>query len=842
MENGRLTKTIYPEHYQLHLIPNFDDFTFAGSVVIQTKFERDASSFALHSKNLTINQLFLDSQPINYQLESSHELILINTDSLIKKGSHSLLIKFKGVLNDRMEGFYRSSYRSSTGETKFLATTQFESTEAREAFPCFDEPNFKATYDIIITSKSEHTILSNNKVKHTDDNKTSKTVYFETTPKMSSYLVAFIIGDLEYIEGKTFNDILVRFYGVPGNKEKMPFALDVAIKGLEWYIKWFEGIDYPMSKLDIIAIPDFSAGAMENWGLITFREGYLYCDEQTSSDEKKDIINVVLHELAHQWFGNLVTMEWWTYLWLNESMATYFAWMVTNELYPEYHIWNKFIEDEYESALDLDSLESSHPIEVTVKNTNDIQNIFDAISYSKGSCLVRYLASYLGPDNFRKGMNLYMNNNLYKNTTSTDLWKAFDEVSNSDIGKLMNSWTKQTGYPVVTVNCDGFTLHLNQQRFFKNGRNPSNKQLWTIPLEILYQDENDVERRLTVTFDTEDQLIPMTKSIKSIRSINPDRTSFVRVCYNTSPKISEVNNLTYMLDDAFSLALSGYSDFMKPFHILSTLELENFDDNSLWNVLTSYVLAMVELTENDKHIEQKLRASLSYLCSYLKNILNKIGYEVNPSEDQNTTDIRDLALSVLSKSDDQTVIDYCLQLFRNNNWYSKKYLACKVVGKHGTKEEYYKLLEMYESSTNSQLKDALENGLTKTEDPVLINNNLSLIFSGIIRNQDILTFMRGLMTNYKSREVTRLFIYDNWQTFLNKYSVGSSELLKLIKILGMGISSNDELYKFRNFLKIRPDGSDAAVDQTLEKITGRLFMINRIKTDPLFTYDKDSRN
>lgn len=665
LENNRLVKTIYPTHYTLHINPNFTDYTFDGEVRINMFFEKMVNTFALNSKNLTIKSILFDDIQMHFSEDKENELLIIefdenqqnqqNRQNQMEQGEHKLFINYTGTLNDNMEGFYRSAYTDDNGETKYLATTQFESTSARLALPCFDEPSFKATFDVSITTDRDYTVLSNCEIKYVMNYESvvetlppTKTVYFETSPKMSTYLLAFIVGDLEYVEAYTqplsvnmdttlIESKRIRVYGTQGNKHKMQFSLDIGVRCLEWYIKWF-GIDYPLPKLDMVAVPDFSAGAMENWGLVTYREGLLYCDENTDLVEKQDIAVTICHELAHQWFGNLVTMEWWTYLWLNESMATYFGWRVVDELFPEWKVWNKFNRIEYGSALELDSLDSSHPIEVQVKKTNEIQHIFDAISYSKGSCLIKFLANHLGEDVFRQGMIHYMNTNAYKNTESNDLWDAFDYVRNDPeqkISELMESWTKQKGYPVVIVNHSQNKLIIKQEKFLKQGPTTSDNTLWKIPLRIFITNGDDyvVEN---IMFENQEidlsELLTKTYVDNKYNDVhilvNQDRLSLYRVKYQNVSSFEFANctyqEITNILDDSFALAYSAYQKFSVPFGLINKLDLSNNNYSSFWVMLTGYLSSLDNMTL-DTVTNTFVLKIISHYSLYVSKMIKTLG-------------------------------------------------------------------------------------------------------------------------------------------------------------------------------------------------------------------------
>lgn len=333
-----------------------------------------------------------------------NETVTINFGEVIPQKA-ILQMHFQGVLNDKMKGFYRSKYLTANGEECYAAVTQFEATDARRCFPCWDEPAIKATFDITLVVPANRVALSNMPIKEETVLKGGlRKLCFEKTPIMSTYLVAVVVGEFDYVEDKSTDGIVVRVYTPLGKKEQGMFALKVATKVLPYYNDYFK-ISYPLPKMDLIAIADFSAGAMENWGLITYRETFVLVDpDNTSLIRKQSIALTVGHEIAHQWFGNLVTMEWWTHLWLNEGYASFVEFLCVDHLFPEYDIWTQFVTDMYTRALELDALQNSHPIEVEVGHPTEIDEIFDEISYNKGASLIRMLHNYLGEEAFREGM------------------------------------------------------------------------------------------------------------------------------------------------------------------------------------------------------------------------------------------------------------------------------------------------------------------------------------------------------------------------------------------------------------------------------------------------------
>ncbi|CAF2515714.1 unnamed protein product [Rotaria sp. Silwood2] len=448
----RLPKSIVPTHYDLTIQPNLDKFKFNGDVNIHLKVQEPTSSIVLYAAELEVDNAKVkstskDEQEGKIEYDKEGERITVNFDKKLETGDYELALKFVGEINNRMRGFYRNKYTTPDGsEVRYGASTQFEPADCRRAFPCWDEPNFKATFDITLITPKNLRAISNMPIKSENeyaDDKEWKITKFDRTPIMSTYLVAYVVGEYDYVETKDSNGVSMRVYTSVGKKEHGQFALDTAAKVLPFYADYFD-VKYPIAKADQIAISDFAMGAMENWGLITYRETALLIDPKFSSmDTRQRVAIVVAHELAHQWFGNLVTMDWWTDLWLNEGFATWIEYLAVDKCYPEFDIWTQFVADTFARFLIPDALKSSHPIEVPIGHPAEIDEIFDAISYSKGSSVIRMLHDYIGDDAFRKGLHNYLTEYTYKNTITENLWSHLAKASNKPVNEVMSSWTLQ---------------------------------------------------------------------------------------------------------------------------------------------------------------------------------------------------------------------------------------------------------------------------------------------------------------------------------------------------------------------------------------------------------------
>ena len=820
LTNGRLPKNIYPLHYSLNINVNLDRFTFEGDVSINLRIkDYYKNNFCLHSDGLEIKKVLFDKYETNFTIDIHQSLLIVNLKENINPSSidHNLQILYTGKINDDLKGFYKSNY-TINNKVYYIATTQFEPADARKAFPCFDEPCFKSIFDISIVAPIEKTVLSNtNVMKITNISATNKKVVFETTPLMSSYLVAFIIGDFCYVE-KSSPRIIVRIYGTQNNFDKMNFALDVTIKALNWYEKWFD-VKYPLSKLDMIGIPDFNSGAMENWGLITFRPELLFCTKNTELSYKENIVTTICHELAHQWFGNLVTMEWWSYLWLNESMATYFGWLVCDKLFPEWNVWSKFMDHEYSHALNLDSLESSHPVEVQVENSKDLNQIFDGISYSKGSCLVRFLAEYLGEETFQKGMRKYISSNAYGNTTSKNLWEVFDDKA-YNISKMMETWTKQTGYPVIMVSTKGNSIVLKQRKFLRSGIH-KDKTKWIVPIKIssISNEQNFLldESEITINDFEYDSFV-----------VNPNRLGFYRVMYENVPfNIRDLSDQIkrQVIADSFSLAFSGYQSMTIPFGFIKKIDLFTLRDDGLWETILSGLLKTLKLLESYPKEYNFIKSYITILIiPHIKKLFKEVGWEDLSGETFNVSNLRPILIDFLNYMEDVDIINDAKHLFSQSKY---KYVL-SIVGTHSTKQEYDKLLELLDHHTDPHLKNQIIDALGSTKNEVFIDFTINNVLLSKIRTQDIWNLIRSLSNNKNATNKNWTFCKNHWNDILVIYNPGSSGLTHVVKVIASGFNTHEQLEDYIKFFKIRPEGTNMVINQTIENVNNKIMSLQRV--------------
>ncbi|KAL1998632.1 hypothetical protein VTN02DRAFT_5868 [Thermoascus thermophilus] len=846
-----LPTNVKPLHYDLTLEPNFDKFTYEGTVIIDLDVVEDTNSISLNSNQIDIHSttvlvggsVVASNPEVSYN-KDSHVLTLKFADTIPAGSKAQLKHTFTGYLNDNMAGFYRSSYKGKNGETKYIASTQMEPTDARRAFPCFDEPALKAHFTVTLIADKHLTCLSNMDVaSETEVSGGKKAVKFNKSPLMSTYLVAFIVGELNYIETKNFR-VPIRVYATPDQDiEHGRFSLELAAKTLAFYENAFDS-EFPLPKMDMVAVPDFSAGAMENWGLITYRIVDLLLDEKNSGASMKErIAEVVQHELAHQWFGNLVTMDFWDGLWLNEGFATWMSWYSCNAFYPEWKVWQTYVIDNLQSALSLDSLRSSHPIEVPVKRADEINQIFDAISYSKGSSVLRMISKYLGEDVFIQGVRNYIRKHAYGNTQTGDLWAALADASGKPVEQVMDIWTKNVGFPVVTVseNPSAGTIKVKQNRFLRTGDVRPEEDRTIYPVFLGLRTRHGVDESLTLDKREGEFKVPDLDFFK----LNADHSGLYRTNYSPErlEKLGQaakgglltVEDRAGMIADSGALASSGYQ---KTSGLLSLLK--GFDSESefvVWNEILSRVgtLRAAWLFEDSK-VKDALKA---FQRSLVSAKTHELGWRFSPEDGHILQQFKALMFGNAGMADDPTVVKAAQDMFAR---FAEGDLSAihpnirgsvfSIVLKNGGEKEYNVVLDRFRNAPTSDEKNTALRSLGASEDPALVQRTLDLALSNEVKSQDIympLASLRGHPTGIEARWA---WLKSNWDEIYKRLPPELGMLGNVVQITTASFCTESQLKEVEAFFGSKDTkGYDRAVQQSLDAIRAKVHWLQRDRGD-----------
>ncbi|CAN3377110.1 hypothetical protein DIURU_003637 [Diutina rugosa] len=671
--------TVRPSHYVVDVTAiDFGNDTYHGVTTIDVAIDEATDELHLNYRDLTIDSVELTPEgqtavvASNIEYNQPKEYFVAHFPMKFEPGKAQVSIKYQGRIQTNMAGFYKSSYQDQ-GETKYMYSTQFEATDARRAFPCFDEPARKATFDVSIKVPKHHTALGNMPVVSEVEEGDDKVVKFATSPVMSTYLVAWAFGEFDFIESHT-KDLYVdnkplpcRIYTTKGSIEDAVFASSITPKIVDFFSKIFD-IKYPLPKLDLLAVHSFSHNAMENWGLVTYRAtALLYNEQKSSAAYKKKVAYVVAHELAHQWFGNLVTMAWWDELYENEAFATLIGYVAVDHLFPEWDIFSGFVSESVQSALTLDGLRNSHPIEVPVNDALDIDQVFDAISYLKGSSVLLMLQTFLGKEKFLSGVSKYLKAHQYANATTKDLFGAIGEVSGKPVEEMMKPWIKQIGFPVVSVTKSGDKLKLTQSRFLNSGdvTAEENKTRWWIPLNANTPVEIDafVEESAEIT------------APEGLFKLNTNCSGFYRVQY--AQDIFEKHILPYFSDlspadkvgliaDAAFMAIAGKSTTAEFIAFLRGVAPKLGDDYVVWlelsRVLSKFVVAFGGQTPATDAKLKQLQEEIYQDKG--KSVVTELGQSTSPSTDYLKVSLQSNVLTGAGGAGVKEVVDYAHQLFK----------------------------------------------------------------------------------------------------------------------------------------------------------------------------------
>lgn len=821
----RLLDTFTPNHYNLTLdLTRAEEKEFSGTVIISG--DSTSESISLHSKGLTIQSATIDNQPADISFGEFDELRLSQPN--LKNGNHTIRIDFSGNITDAMHGLY-PCYFTHDGVKKQLFATQFESHHAREVFPCVDEPAAKAEYDLTLITRPGITVLGNMPVKSEEENGDSLTTTFEKTPRMSSYLLAFVIGELHKKSARTKSGVEVNVWATPAqNENTLDFALDIATRSIDFYDEYF-GVKYPLPKSDHIALPDFSSGAMENWGLITYRESCLLVDpELTPESSRRFIATVIAHELSHQWFGNLVTMNWWNDLWLNESFANMMEYVAIDALQPDWHMWEDFATNEVTAALRRDSLDGVQSVQADVNHPDEISTLFDpAIVYAKGGRLLVMVRKLIGEEAFRAGLKSYFEKFAYKNTVGNDLWQELESASGQPIVNLMNAWISQPGLPVVSVSSSHDAAILSQEQFFIGEHQPSDA-LWPIPLfanqpldvKVLNQKETTI-------------------SIEKPLQLNCGLSAHFVTKYDESTREYLLKNITELptldkiciLQDATILARAGFENSASLLPLALSLKTETNEK--------VFGMAAGALTELRKFVDDNdaARDSLKRISGeFARATFEELDWNEKAGESDDDRERRTTALSLMMYSEDKDVLNEAKTRFDNNKLEDlpteiRALIISANVRHFETPEMIENLFAAYKNTPSNDLQNDIAIGLTSTKNPETAEKILANIKdSNVIRPQDASRWFVYLIRTRESRQIAWNWLKENWAWVEDTFGEDKS-YDDFIRYAATALLTPNELDDFRQFFE--PMMNIPALTRTIKlgitEISARAELIKRDK-------------
>ncbi|XP_061117877.1 endoplasmic reticulum aminopeptidase 1-like [Conger conger] len=865
----RLPETVWPLHYDLFIHPNLTTLDFTGTVQIQLEVLQDTSVIILHSRDLRISKAaLLESSrilPLQVLENPEFQQVALQADGVtFTQGSKcAVYLEFAANLSESFHGFYKSTYRTSQGEVRVVASTQFEATSARAALPCFDEPAFKANFSVRIRREARHISLSNMpKVKTVELSSGLLDDHFDMSVKMSTYLLAFIVSDFLSISKMSQHGVKISVYAVPEKIDQAEFALEAAVRLLDFYEDYFD-IPYPLPKQDLAAIPDFQSGAMENWGLTTYRESALLFDpKKSSASDKLGITMIIAHELAHQWFGNLVTMQWWNDLWLNEGFAKFMEFVSVNITNPELQVEDYFLGKCFE-AMEVDSLSSSHPVSTAVENPAQIQEMFDDVSYDKGACILNMLRDYLTPEAFKIGIIRYLRRYSYQNTVNAHLWDSLTGICQSDdldegrlkggfcsrgksesaaskwfsedeldVREMMDTWTLQEGFPLISVEVKGREVRLSQERYLKS-EDPTQTSgfLWQVPLTYITSRSPTIHRFL---LRTKTDVLYLPEEVEWIK-FNVDMSGYYVVHYEGRGWDSIIHLLQH---DHTALSRNDRASLTNNiFQLVSIgkVPLDKALDLSLYLSSETEIMPVIqglhELVPLYKLMEKRDMEELEnqmkgYIVDLFQDLIDRQTWTDDGSVSERM--LRSYLLMFACVRRYPPCVRTATELFRqwkesdgNMSLPNDVSMAVFAVGAR-TEEGWDFLFEKYRHSLYISVKSRIKSALSISPLSHKLKWMMEQSLLGeVMKTQDLPHVVITVSKNPKGYKHGWDFLRDNWGTLVKKFDLGSHSISNMVIGVTNQYSTREMLEEVRTFFNslTKETGAELrCLQQSLESI------------------------
>ena len=824
--SARLPYVVEPQHYELTLSPDLHTASFTGEEHVRVVVHEPVTAIVLNAAELEIHSAELTSDEGERRegtvgLDEANHLATITLDGEAAPGHWTLGLTFSGILNDKLRGFYRSTFTDDDGTEHVIATTQFESTDARRAFPCWDEPDRKATFGVTLIVDDELTAISNSPiVEETDLGNGKRQVEFADTMRMSTYLVALVVGPFQFSETVDVDGVPLRIAAVPGKEQLWDFALEVGAHSLRYFTSYF-GLPYPGDKLDLIAVPDFAFGAMENLGAVTFRETALLVDRDVASRiELERVADVVAHEIAHMWFGDLVTMKWWNGIWLNEAFATFMELMCVDDFRPDWQRWVTFGTSRAQ-AMGVDGLSSTRPVEFPVGRPEEAEAMFDVLTYQKGSAVVRMLEQYLGAEEFREGIAAYIKKHSYANTETTDLWDAIEETTNQPARSTMDSWIFQGGYPLLTVSEEeaGARLVLSQSPFRYHAGGDDVR--WHVPVLVRAAVAGDIEHHRTLLTEATGEITFSAPPDWVV--VNDGGSGFYRVHYPPEMArrlVAEPDRLAplerfNLVSDAWAAVLAGQSQLADFVELIRHFGDER--DPDVW----SAIIGPLHLV--DRFAPAEVKPGLArFVRDLVRPGFDALGWEPAKGEGGRTGSLRaTLAGALGTIGADPEVRERAAELhaayLHDRSTVPGDLVApiVTVVARSGGEEEYTTFLNRMRHPQTPQEEVRYLLALAEVPHKALLRRTLEMAITEV-RTQNAPFLIATSLGNRAAGTDAWQFIEDHWDDLRRRFPS------KLIPRMVEGITAlvdPDMATRVHAFLDAHPvPGGDVLINQTRERM------------------------